>query len=188
MAVPGAAHHASLALVNSVGERGRGDDLATPESLRDWLLARDLIDEGAVLHEYCRGRMVGLRESLRELFAAHVDAVAPSPDAVQALNDALTSAPGALLLHFEPTAGFSRRADHAVTQVVERIMALIADDAAALLTGDAASVLARCEAERCGRFFLRTHARRQWCSNRCGDRVRAGRAYARRRMAGAAVT
>ncbi|WP_253250476.1 CGNR zinc finger domain-containing protein [Arthrobacter globiformis] len=25
--------------------------------------------------------------------------------------------------------------------------------------------------------------RRQWCSNRCGDRVRAARAYARKRAA-----
>ncbi|WP_309816129.1 CGNR zinc finger domain-containing protein [Pseudarthrobacter sulfonivorans] len=33
-----------------------------------------------------------------------------------------------------------------------------------------------CEAESCGRFFLRTHARRQWSSTRCGDRVRAARA------------
>jgi len=36
-------------------------------------------------------------------------------------------------------------------------------------------------ADFCQRFFLRTHARRQWCSTRCGDRVRAARAYARKR-------
>ncbi|MDN5704722.1 MAG: hypothetical protein L0K41_03970 [Yaniella sp.] len=27
---------------------------------------------------------------------------------------------------------------------------------------------------------MRTHARRRWCSTRCGDRVRAARAYARK--------
>ncbi|MHC5560905.1 CGNR zinc finger domain-containing protein (plasmid) [Kocuria sp. U4B] len=27
---------------------------------------------------------------------------------------------------------------------------------------------------------MRTHGRRQWCSTRCGDRVRAARAYARK--------
>ncbi|MFC4716815.1 CGNR zinc finger domain-containing protein [Glutamicibacter sp. BW77] len=29
--------------------------------------------------------------------------------------------------------------------------------------------------------FRGTHGRRQWCSTRCGDRVRAARAYARKR-------
>ncbi|MDN5936022.1 MAG: CGNR zinc finger domain-containing protein [Nitrosospira sp.] len=31
------------------------------------------------------------------------------------------------------------------------------------------------------RFLLKTHGRRQWCSTRCGDRVRAARSYARKR-------
>lgn len=183
-AVPGVDQHPCLALVNTVNgpPRGEGgDELSSPEGVRSWLLIRDLIDPSAVLYEYCRGRIVALREDLRTLFTAHISGGAPSTEAVQALNRALTSAPGALLLRYEPTSGFIRRADHPVTQVVEYVMALIAEDAAALLTGDEASMLASCEADGCRRFFLRTHARRRWCSNRCGDRVRAARAYARRR-------
>ncbi len=183
--VPGVEEHPCLALVNSVSDSGRGgwrDELATPEALRAWLLDRDLIVPGAVLQEYCRGRIVALRENLRDLFTAHIGGGAPPLEAVQALNRALTSAPGALLLRYEPGTGFTRSADHPVTQVVEHVMALVAEDAAALLTGDDAPKLASCEAEGCLWFFLRTHARRQWCSTRCGDRVRAARSYARKRV------
>lgn len=185
MVVPGVEEHSCLALVDSVsGPAGsrRRDELTTPESVRAWLFRRDLIDPDAVLHEYCRGRIVALREQLRDLFAAHVGGEVPSPEAVNAVNRALTGASGALLLRFEPVTGFSRGSDHPVTQVVEHVMALIAEDAATLLTGDDASKLALCEADGCEWFFLRTHARRQWCSTRCGDRTRAARAYARKRV------
>ena len=184
MAVPGVAEHPCLALVNSVSEPAKGkrrDELATPEAVRAWLLARELIAPDDVLREYCRGRIVELRAHLRGLFVAHTGGAAPPLDAVQAVNRALTSAPGAQLLRFDRTGGFTRSADHPVTQVVEHVMAVIAEDAAALLAGDDASMLASCEAEGCQRFFLRTHARRLWCSVRCGDRVRAARAYARKR-------
>ncbi|GAA3697367.1 CGNR zinc finger domain-containing protein [Zhihengliuella alba] len=182
---PGSAEHPSLALAGSLndlpGTRGF-DDLADPEAATAWLAARDLISPDAVLYELCRGRLVGLRAHLRALFAARVSCEAPPAGAIQALNDALTSVPGARLLRHDPVAGFRREADHPATQVVEHAMATIAEDAASLLTGAEAPQLAECEAGSCQRFFLRTHARRQWCSNRCGDRVRAARAYARKRV------
>ncbi len=179
--------HPSIALVNSATESVGGrrvDALDSPESVRAWLLARDLIDSDGVLYEYCQGRIVALRENLRELFTARVGGEEPPPETVDAVNRALTSAPGALLLRFDAGQGFTRRADHPATQVIEHVSAVVAEDAAALLAGEDASILAQCEADGCRRFFLRTHARRQWCSTRCGDRVRAARAYARRRAAG----
>ncbi|WP_127782219.1 CGNR zinc finger domain-containing protein [Rhodococcus sp. X156] len=181
--VPGVQEHPSLALVNSVTDQPgsrRHDDLADPVAATAWLVDRDLVAPEAVLYEHCRGRLAELRAELRELFTAHVTGRPPKPEAVAALNRALTSAPGAMLLRHHPTMGFSRSADHPATQVVENAMAVIAEDAAALLAGDDASLLAACESDSCQWFFLRTHARRQWCSNRCGDRVRAARAYARR--------
>lgn len=180
---PGAAEHPCLALVNSVSASRGGvhDDLDTPEAVRGWLLDRDLIGPDIVIHEYCRKQITSLREHLRELFSAHTSGGIPAPDAVQGLNRALMSAPGVLLLRFDPAVGFTRSADHPVTRAVEHALALIAEDAAALLTGEEASMLASCGAEGCLWFYLRTHARRQWCSTRCGDRVRAARAYARRR-------
>ncbi|EFL41280.1 conserved hypothetical protein [Streptomyces griseoflavus Tu4000] len=183
---PGVAEHPSLALVDSAGELPGGrrfDDLATPDSTTAWLVARDLVAPGVQLYEHCQGRLTGLRKAVRDLMAAHVERTAPADGAVRILNDALTSAPGALRLHFDEETGFVRNAEHPATQVVEHAMAVIAEDAAALLTNNEASMLAVCEAESCERFFLRTHARRQWCSTRCGDRVRAARAYARKRAA-----
>ena len=183
-AAPGAEEHPSLALVNSANELPGGkryDELDGPDDATTWLRAHDLIASDTELHEHCRGRLAALRSDLRDLFTAHTTGGVPTTAAVQALNRALTCAPGALLLQFDPESGFTRRASHPVTQVVEHVMAVIADDAASLLSGDQASVLASCEADGCQRFFLRTHARRQWCSTRCGDRVRAARAYARKR-------
>ncbi|PGH47228.1 CGNR zinc finger domain-containing protein, partial [Streptomyces sp. Ru87] len=58
-------------------------------------------------------------------------------------------------------------------------LAVIAADAADLLTGPAAARLTACASPPCNRFLLK-HGRRQWCSTRCGDRARAARAYARR--------
>ncbi|MET3172454.1 UNVERIFIED_ORG: putative RNA-binding Zn ribbon-like protein [Arthrobacter sp. UYCu721] len=182
-AVPGA-EHPSLALVNSASELPGGkryDELDGPDDAAAWLIAHDLIAPDTVLHEHCRGRLAALRSDLRDLFTAHITGDVPTTAALHALNRALTSASGALLLRFDPAAGFTRSADHPVTQVVEHVMAVIADDAASLLSGDQASLLASCEADSCQRFFLRTHARRQWCSTRCGDRVRAARAYSRKR-------
>ena len=183
-AVPGAEEHPSLALVNSASELHGGkhhDELDGPDDAAAWLRAHDLIAPDTVLHEHCRGRLADLRADLRDLFTAHTAGGVPTAAAVNALNSALTRSPGALLLRFDPAAGFTRCAKHPVTQVVEHVMALIAEDAASLLSGDQASLVASCEADSCERFFLRTHARRQWCSTRCGDRVRAARAYARKR-------
>lgn len=182
--VPGAQEHPALALVNSavalVGGRGC-DELSTPEAATAWLIARDLIAPEAGLQEHCQGRLRSLRDDLRDLFTAYATGDVPTSAAVDALNRALTSAPGALLLRFDPATRFTRSPEHPTTQIVEHAMATIAEDAATLLTSDDAPLLAACEADSCGRFFLRTHARRQWCSNRCGDRVRAARAYARKR-------
>ncbi|WP_354239903.1 CGNR zinc finger domain-containing protein [Arthrobacter sp. UYEF20] len=183
-AVPGAEEHPCVALVNSASELPGGkryDEIGTPEAAAAWLMARDLIAPESVLHEHCQGRLAALRADLRDLFAAHTTGDVPRAAAVHAVNRALTCAPGALLLRYDPAAGFTRCADHPVTQVVEHVMAVMADDAASLLSGDQASLLVSCEADSCERFFLRTHARRQWCSTRCGDRVRAARAYSRKR-------
>jgi predicted RNA-binding Zn ribbon-like protein len=72
-----------------------------------------------------------------------------------------------------------RAASHPITQIVDHALAVLADNAADLLTGPDAERLAACGASPCIRYLLR-HGRRQWCSTRCGDRVRAARAYARR--------
>lgn len=182
--VAGADAHVSLELVTSAvtlpGDRVV-DELSSPQEATEWLLQRGLVPEGTALLNYCQNQLGGLREVLRLLFTAHVDGEAPPQGVLDAVNRALTTAPSVPVLRFDPGQGLHRESQHPVTQVVEHAMAQIAEDAADLVTGADASLLARCSAAPCDRFFLRTHARRQWCSTRCGDRVRAARAYARKR-------
>ncbi|MCI2238692.1 CGNR zinc finger domain-containing protein [Paenibacillus sp. TRM 82003] len=132
-----------------------------------------MLGEDVVAH------LTALRVHVREVFAA-VEDRAPAPSAVEALNHALTRTPTAHLLTREATAGFRSEATHPTTRVVEHALAALAADTVALLTGPDAVLLAACAAEPCNRYLLRTHARRHWCSTRCGDRVRAARSYARR--------
>jgi predicted RNA-binding Zn ribbon-like protein len=67
---------------------------------------------------------------------------------------------------------------------LDQALGTIAADALELLSGPERVALARCPASGCSRLLLRTHGKRQWCSTRCGDRVRAARHYARTRAAG----
>ena len=73
------------------------------------------------------------------------------------INAALVAAPHVAQLQAWPDGSFTRTTEHPVTQLVEHAMSIIAEDAAALLSSDEAHLLTR-----------------------CGDRVRAARAYARR--------
>lgn len=180
---PGADEHASLALVNSAVTLPGGqrvDELGSPDEATAWLVERSLAPDEAALLTYCQGKLAGLRTDLRAVFTAHVEDRAPDPSVLDRINRALTRVPSAPLLRYDPHDGLHRSPDHPATQVVEHAMAQIAEDAAELLTGDRAPLIALCTAAPCDRFLVRTHGRRQWCSTRCGDRVRAARAYARR--------
>ena len=181
---PGAQEHVSIDLVNSEAHLPGGktyDALSSPEATTAWLVERGLVGDAAVLQSYCQGRLAGMRGDLREAFAARESGADVDPRALDGINAALVAAPNASLLHYVPGGGFFRSIEHPATQLVEHAMSVIAEDAAALLSSEEAELLVQCSAEPCTRFFLRTHGRRQWCSTRCGDRVRAARAYARRR-------
>lgn len=181
---PGAREHISIDLVNSEMHLPGGkiyDVLTSPEETTSWLMAHGLVGEGAMLQSSCQSRLTGLRGELRKAFAARVSGAAVDPRVLDRINAALTATPNASLLRYAPGEGFFRSLEHPVTQLIEHAMSVIAEDAAALLAGDDAHLLAQCEAEPCSRFLLKTHGRRQWCSTRCGDRVRAARSYARKR-------
>ncbi|SDQ72415.1 Conserved protein containing a Zn-ribbon-like motif, possibly RNA-binding [Arthrobacter crystallopoietes] len=180
---PGAEQHTSLALANSTVTLPGGhavDELDSPENATRWLISHQLVPDETALLAYCQNQLATLRGSLRAIFAAQADSREPELSALEGVNQALTKVPSAPLLRYDPQEGLHRAPQHPVTQLVEHAMAQIAEDAASLLTGDQAGLIARCEATPCNRFILRTHARRYWCSTRCGDRVRAARAYARK--------
>lgn len=181
---PGTREHSSIDLVNSELRLPGGkahDALTTPEETTAWLITRGLVGEGAILQSYCQSRLIGLRGDLRKAFAARISGSAVDPRALDGINAALVAAPNTSLLHYAPGEGFFRSLEHPATRLIEHAMSVIAEDAAALLAGDEAHLLAQCEADTCSRFLLKTHGRRQWCSTRCGDRVRAARSYARKR-------
>jgi len=133
------------------------------------------------------GRLSLLRETIRALFAAQAERRAPAPGDLAGLNAALARAPLLPALTWDDTG--PRRGEQAPapgTDPVDLALARLAADALGVLTGPGDARPAPCGAHGCIRWFLRTHAARQWCSARCGDRVRAARHYARHHpMAGA---
>ncbi|ALG27862.1 hypothetical protein AOZ07_01830 [Glutamicibacter halophytocola] len=181
---PGAQEHCSIDLVNSeiqLPSNKSFDALATPESTTQWLIERNLVPHEASLQAYCQNRLATLRAQIREAFTASTSGTEIGREALRGINGALLAAPNTALLRQENGKGFFRALEHPATQLTEHALAALAEDAASLLSGDEADQLSQCEAEPCTRFFLRTHGRRQWCSTRCGDRVRAARSYARKK-------
>ncbi|MYS87423.1 hypothetical protein GTZ85_46260 [Streptomyces sp. SID5474] len=180
---PGADRYLALDLANSDLALPGGQELdllGTPVSAKAWLVERDLAPPDSRLYNVCAGRLRALRDVVRTLLSSRI-ADLPAPAAsVQAINDALTSAPSAALLYWDEARGPYRAQAHPIDQIVNHAIAILAADAADLITGPDAERLAPCGATPCRRFLIRTHASRQWCSTRCGDRVRAARAYARR--------
>ncbi|MGM0347261.1 ABATE domain-containing protein [Streptomyces sp. Adlamb9] len=179
---PGAEEYPSLDLADSAIALPGGhfiDFLGTPAAANDWLTAHALAHADAGLRETCAAQLRSLREHVRSLIAARVEGQAPPAGALNAVNDALTRAPAAELLHWSAERGLHRTAAHPTTQILDHALAALATDAARLLTGPDADRLTACGSPPCNRYLLR-RGRRHWCSTRCGDRARAARAYARR--------
>ncbi|MGQ4364541.1 CGNR zinc finger domain-containing protein [Streptomyces sp. SAS_272] len=179
---PGEEQHPALALVNSTVALTGGrfaDYLGTPSGADRWLAEHDLAPADAGLQEICAGRLRSMREQIRTLFASRVAALPAPPAALSAVNDALSGAPAAPLLRWDEQSGFHRATPHPTDRILDHALAVLAADAADLLTGADAERLTACGSTPCTRYLLR-HGRRHWCSTRCGDRARAARAYARR--------
>ncbi|MET7520544.1 ABATE domain-containing protein [Streptomyces sp. NPDC005480] len=183
---PGAGRYRSLDFADTAATLPTGqsyDLLAAPETAMRWLAAHDLTTPNVQLYEVCAQRMRTLRDHIRALFTARVDTTTPPEESLRAVNEALTAVPTAPLLAWDGAQGMRRVQAHPTDQAVNHALATLAADAADLLTGPDAHILAACGSAPCDRFLLRTHGRRHWCSTRCGDRARAARAYARRSSA-----
>ncbi|MFE9659042.1 ABATE domain-containing protein [Streptomyces sp. NPDC005955] len=179
---PGAEGHLALDFVNSAVALPGGhfvDFLGTPAGTNQWLAERGLAPVDAGVQEMCATQLRSLRENVRALFSARVIGVPALPAALSAVNDALSRAPTAALLHWDEKNGPYRAVPCPTNEVLDRALATLAANAADLLTGPDAERLTACGSTPCNRYLL-SHGRRQWCSTRCGDRARAARAYARR--------
>ena len=179
---------APVRLMNTIWADTAGvhDDLTTPAALRDWLVTVDHRDADALgdsrPDELSEARL--LRDSLRRLAAFCTDDSRPaaqSPvdsvdDAVAAVNRAVTHRPHAQLVF----RGGRLHRDHPTPTSPTRVaLAELAHDSIDTLTGPSATKLRACHAPGCVRYFVRSHPRREWCSETCGNRARAARHYRR---------
>ncbi|TWD84280.1 CGNR zinc finger protein [Kribbella amoyensis] len=179
---PGADEYLALDFVNTAIALPGGqyvDLLGTPKAVNHWLTGHALAPEDAGVQEMCATQLRALREHLRALFAARAGGLPALPSALSAVNDALTRTPTAALLLWDEKNGPYRASSCPPNEILDHALATIAADAADLLTGADAELLVSCDASPCNRYLVR-RGRRHWCSTRCGDRVRAARAYARR--------
>jgi predicted RNA-binding Zn ribbon-like protein len=166
---------------------GVHDDLTTSAALHDWLVAvdhryaADAIGEPRP-DELAEARL--LRDSLRRLAAFCTDDSRPaaqSPvdsvdDALAAVNRAVTHLPHGQVVIRDGRLHRDRTAPTSPTRVA---MAELAQDSIDLLTGPGATKLRACQAPGCVLYFVRSHPRREWCSETCGNRARAARHYRR---------
>lgn len=165
-------------------KNGIHDDLGFPLDLHDWLAAviSDYKIEAVTGEEHARARQ--LRDSLRKLAAfitedTRLAAASPIQDVAEAIrqvNDAAADLPREKLIHLN---GKLVRAEDSHASPTSAGLATIADEAIGLFTEPKASQLRACQAPGCVLYYFKTHARREWCSEACGNRVRAARHYER---------
>ncbi|KOU55755.1 hypothetical protein ADK57_43620 [Streptomyces sp. MMG1533] len=180
--VPGEERYTSLALVNTRFTLSHGpvDLLDDPEAAHLWLVRHALLPDRVALNGRQFGRLLGLREALRALFEAYDAGSRPAAGDLDLLNSVLAAAPSTPRLGW--TADGPHRADEPdVGNPAAAALSLLAEDATDLLTGPEADQLTECAAQGCARWFLRSHGARRWCTTKCGNRVRAARAYAAKR-------
>jgi predicted RNA-binding Zn ribbon-like protein len=180
--VPGETEFVALALVNSRHNSRAGivDHLANPEILASWLAERSLVDSESAVSDDELHAAHRLRGAIRELVLARIEDRAPTPAAVATVNEAAAAAPAADQLQWEAP-GRPRRRRASEAGDIARALAALAEDAIALVSGERHADLIACHAPGCVRLLLKDHPRREWCSTRCGDRVRAARYYRRHR-------
>jgi predicted RNA-binding Zn ribbon-like protein len=184
---------APVRLMNTIWADTAGvhDDLTTPAALHDWLVtvdhryAADAFEDPGP-DELAEAKL--LRDSLRRLAAFCTDDPRPaaqSPvdsvdDAAAAVNRAVTHLPHAQL---DMRGGRLHRDRPAPTSPTRVALAELAYEAIEMFTGPGATKLRACHAPRCVFYFVRSHPRREWCSETCGNRARAARHYRRIRAA-----
>ncbi len=166
---------------------GIHDDLTTTDDVRDWLLATEVSDrvKTGTRQELERARL--LRDALRRLAAFVSDdprQAAQSPlieldEAIATVNALAADAPRDLLALRQ---GRLTLADDTAASPMTAALGKVATDAVHLFTGPDALRLRACQAPGCVLYFVKSHARREWCSEACGNRVRAARHYQRIRV------
>ncbi|MEV6025302.1 ABATE domain-containing protein [Streptomyces sp. NPDC052036] len=186
-------------LMNTVAvDRGRTlDALDSATGAAAWLRAvahrlaaeteirADQLDEDTV--RPVTGTLRTLRDALRRLAAEATDdprppttAAGPArPEAITTLNTLAQTWPELVW----PADGQPSRAYRGPGTAANLAVQLLAHQAVELFTGPDRDRLRPCLAPNCLLFFVKNHARREWCSPACGNRVRVARHYRRHHTA-----
>ncbi|MFJ6789749.1 CGNR zinc finger domain-containing protein [Streptomyces angustmyceticus] len=178
------------------GHGGVADDLAGPEGLAVWLRERaaplDRAPGPALPDEALYTAVRELRAAVRSLFAravrpgppssADAHRLLPEEEALRRLNAAAALVPTVPRLGWEPGEEPAVRHHPAGSAPpADRIVAALARAALDFLTGPDLALLRACPAPRCVRYFVKDHARQEWCTPACGNRARVARHHERRR-------
>jgi predicted RNA-binding Zn ribbon-like protein len=158
-------------------ERGEPREaIATVRELRAWLATRDLPTRVTARDVES---FHALRETVRRLLDAAVNAMAlPSAD-VAALNQAAARAP--TWPELVVTTRGAERHDRCEADPADAALAALARSTAEMVAGPGRERLRACRAPGCVMFFEQTSRRRSWCSAGCGNRARVARHYERTR-------
>lgn len=126
-----------------------------------------------------RGRLDDVRELrdlIRGLLSAHVRGESLPASGVQTINDTSSRSPSFPVL--------SSDGDREIIEVNHNQFDLFAAEVARslieIISADSSPV-ARCNAPRCGMFFVPMNSRQRWCSPQCGNRARVARHASRAR-------
>ncbi|WP_316742596.1 ABATE domain-containing protein [Streptomyces sp. MK7] len=186
-------------LMNTVtGDRGRTHDtLDGDAAATGWLRAvahrlgaeseitADQLDEDTV--RPVAGALRALRDALRHLAADATQDPRPSATAPELTRGEAIGTLNALAHAWPelvwPADGRPSRAYRGSGTVADLAVQLIAHQAVGLFTGADRDRLRPCLAQNCLLFFVKNHARREWCSAACGNRVRVARHYRRHHSA-----
>lgn len=155
------------------------DELADRAGATAWLRRHELLADGdAAISESDRGRLISVREALRDLLLASNRGEPPPPPALETLNEHARGA--ALELRFEPDGASLASAcggvDHALAELLEVVFSAMREDTWIRLKA--------CPAEDClWAFYDRSRNRSAtWCQmGECGNRSKARAFRARRR-------
>ena len=160
------------------------DGLADPASARAWLegLAERLPDGGEPSEPWPSAQdLVTLRDAVRVALPAIVAGAAQDAAALELINRASARAPRSPIAELGADGDPVVATDYHGASRIDIVIGALASDAIDLLTGPRRGDLRACGAPGCVLMFLKNHARREWCSNTCGNRARQARHYQRAR-------
>jgi predicted RNA-binding Zn ribbon-like protein len=179
---PGAGLDRLRDFVNTSDIEGGEDELETPELLRAWLLARQLIPARAPVDATAHRRAIAVREGLRALGRAN-NGEPVEVDRLDALNQAAGGLP--VVVTAQPDGW---RLSPAATGVDGFLAGLMATLARSMADGSWTRVKA-CRRDTCRWLFFDQSRNRSgtWCSMAgCGSRMKARAYRARQREAASA--